>query len=98
MTPRGQFGVTVPKVSIPVVFRFWDRDIAAQPNHDTVNLEPCRNRIILAWRVRVTLGRKIHALREIIVGPRLAPRRKSLKPHFTSIPELVEWKNRKNFP
>ena len=92
LTPEGKLMFTIPQVNVPIVCKFRDREERPTANLDTMIVEPDQRRIILAWRARVPLGRKIHALREILVGPqpRFWPR--SSKPHFESIQEFIEWK------
>ena len=40
MTPGGKFAFTVPKVEVPIVFRFRDREVRVEPNLDTLIIEP----------------------------------------------------------
>jgi hypothetical protein len=61
---------------------------------DTVIVEPDRNRILVIWRASVPLGRKLRALREVVVGPRPRPVAVSGtkgKLRFGSLQELAEW-------
>src|SRR5262249_5172240 len=73
LTPEGNFEVTVPKLDFPIVFRFRDRDVGAMPNLDTLIVEPDQRRFLTVWRTSVPLGRKLNALREVVVG--IQPRR-----------------------
>jgi hypothetical protein len=97
MTPVGTFMFIVPTVAVPIVFRFRDREIPQEPNLDTLLIEPDGRRILLTWRTSVPVGRKLNALREILVGvqPPPEPSQRSGKPYFKSINDLVAWK-RKN--
>lgn len=69
MSPEGPFMVTVPRVDVPVSFRFHDRDVLIVPVLDTVIVEPGHRRIMVVWRASTRL-RKLNALREVHVGPR----------------------------
>ena len=98
LSPAGFLRFETPKREFPVTFRFRDRDEQATPKLDTLIVEAEHHRCFLVWRTRVPLGRKLHALREILVGhpapkPVLAPT--SAKPRFGSISEFIEWKNTK---
>ena len=93
LTPEGQRSFTVPRVDVPIVCRFRDRDDRPSVRLDTMIIEPDQGRVILTWRARTQLGRKIHALREILIGRR--PRARASKPRFRSIPEFIEWKRQR---
>lgn len=97
MSPGGRLRFKVPELRLPALFRFRDRDEAAESCLDTVIIEPDQGRVMLAWRARVELGRKFNALREIQIGPTPAtPRRRaSGKPHFRSLSDYIAWKNRR---
>ena len=69
MTPEGIFVFAVPAVEIPLVCRFRDRELRTQPNLDTLIIEPDQRRLLATWRATVPLGRKLAALREVLVGP-----------------------------
>jgi len=92
MTPEGKLAFTIPPVDVPIVCKFRDREERPTPNLDTMIVEPDERRVILAWRARVPLGRKIHSLLEVLVGPQPRLRPRSSKPHFESIQEFIEWK------
>lgn len=83
MTPGGALTTTVPRREMPVQFVFRDRDIRVMATLDTLLLEPDRWRMQLTWRASVPLPRKLHALRDVIVGPQPS------KPHFASLGEFV---------
>jgi hypothetical protein len=68
MSAGGTFALTVPRSGVSIVFRFRDRDVEARPVLDTLIVEPDLNRVLAVWRARVALGRKLHALREVVVG------------------------------
>jgi hypothetical protein len=93
MTSDTAFTFTVPQAAVPIKFRFKDRNVAAEPNLDTVVVEPDPRRVLVAWRATVPVGRKLAALREILVGaqPRIRPQAAG-KPHFRSLAELSEWR------
>lgn len=93
MTPDMDLMFTVPRVAVPITFRFKDRNVVAEPNLDTVIVEPDQRRVLVAWRATVPVGRKLTALREIVVGaqPRNGPQAAG-KPHFRSLAELSEWR------
>jgi len=95
MTPEGELTFTVPQVDVPIVCKFRDREERPTANLDTMIFEPGQRRVILAWRANVPLGRKIHSLFEILVGPQPRPGSSSSKPHFESIQELIEWKKQR---
>lgn len=97
LSPDGRFGFKVPKMSCPILYRFRDRDEKMEPKLDTLIVEPGQMRVILVWRARVALGRKLNALHEIVIGePPAAPRRSAAgKPHFRSIPEFIAWKKQR---
>lgn len=95
MAPEGSFVFAVPQLNVPILYRFRDREERPTVNLDTMIVEPDERRVILVWRTRVPLGRRLHSLREILVGPQSRPRPPSSKPHFKSIPELIEWKKQR---
>jgi hypothetical protein len=94
MSAEGKFEVHVPKMEVPIIFRFRDRDVPATPNLDTLIVEPDRRRFLAVWRTSVPLGRKLNALREVVVG--IQPRRTFAgqpdgKRQFVSLEELAAW-------
>lgn len=97
LSPAGRFGFTVPKVRCPILYRFRDRDEQPEPCLDTLIIEPDKMRILLVWRAKMALGRKLNALREVVIGtPPAVPRRRATgKPRFRSIPEFIAWKKRR---
>lgn len=107
MTPEGLLETKVPVADVPFHFVFRDRKERVEGRMDTLLIEPDRRRLILTWRASVPLGRKLNALREVIVGRRaLSPSVPAttdtpkdalppgVKPHFASIDEYVAWKKR----
>lgn len=68
MTDDRTLAFTLPKMQIPIVCRFRDRKVDVQPNPDTLIVEPDERRFLLAWRANVPVGRKLAALREVLVG------------------------------
>lgn len=68
MTPEGKFQLTVPTMHIPIVFRFRDREVGVEANLDTLIIEPDGRRCLVIWRATVPVGRKLTALREVLVG------------------------------
>jgi hypothetical protein len=96
MSPSHVFGFTVPRIDLPLLFRFRDRDVAGSPKLDTLIIEPEAQRVLIVWRASAPLGQKVQALREVVVGmpPRSAPPGKANKPYFHSLAEFIEWKAR----
>ena len=96
MSEAGTLVFAMPEIEVPVTFCFRDRTVEPEVKLDTVQIEPDRQRLMLTWRTSVLLGRKLIALREIKVGKQPQPqpqlRRRSGKPHFKSINDLVAWK------
>jgi hypothetical protein len=96
MTPEGVFEFRVPSFDVPIlfVFRFPEREIPASPNLDTLIVEPALRRFQAIWRANVPLGRKLNALREVIVGPMPEPEAMSQsndQRSFQSLAQLAEW-------
>src|SRR5262249_17537076 len=83
----GPFAVTLPRVEVPLTYRFRDGDRAVAPKLDTVILQPDERRVILAWRGLAPLGRKLKDLREVLVGPQ--PRPADGKKRYVSLAELA---------
>jgi len=93
MTADRVLTVMVPKIEIPVTYHFRDRTENVVPILDTLLIEPDENRVMLTWRCRVKLGRKLNALREIKIGRiPIVPQKRNGKQYFKSIAELVIWK------
>jgi hypothetical protein len=104
MTPEGVLETAVPRAEVPVELAFRDRKEVAQARLDTLLIEPDRRRMMLTFRASVPLGRKLNALREVIVGKRpLSPAQRvtretvealprGRKPHFASLEEFIAWK------
>ena len=69
------------------------------PKLDTVIIQPDAKRVLMLWRASASLGRKLQALREVVIGaPPRSPRQGATnKPYFRSLAEFVEWK-RQNRP
>jgi hypothetical protein len=88
----GVLRFSLPRVEVPVTFVTDKRQERKQPMLDTVLLEPDEQRLVLTWRTRVPLGRKLIQLREIKVGPpraRPRPADYGSKPYFKGLGELV---------
>ena len=68
MTPEGKLVFTVPRVNVSILYRFRDRDVKAEPKIDTLVIEPDKHRVLLTWRTRVPVGRKLNALREVLAN------------------------------
>ena len=95
MTPDGRFEVTVPRVNVPILFRFRDREVEADPNIDTLIVEPDENRFLLTWRATVPIGPRLHALREVFVGRRPLPQReRGAKRRFETLNEMIVWEKK----
>ena len=96
MTAQGSWMFIVPTVQVPIMYTFRDREVQGKSKLDTLMIEPDLGRIMVTWRTMVPVGRKIHSLREVIVGKPSAPvppqRTQSGKLHFESINDLVAWK------
>jgi hypothetical protein len=95
MAPDPIVSFSVPKADLPITFRFRDKDVGVQPTLDTIIVEPDKYRFIANWRATVPLGRKLNALREVLVGeapPAPQPRLRNGKPYFRSLSELAKWR------
>lgn len=94
MTPDRIFAFTVPDVRVPVMFQFWDRDVQKESKLDTLLVEPDLRRFLLTYRVSVPLGRKLVALREVLVGhqPVAQPQRVAEKRHIEGLGAFIDWK------
>jgi len=90
-------GFKLPKLEIPVTFRFADKDERRSAALDTVILEPHLRRALLVWRASAPMRKKLTLLREVVVGKRPAaigggPARTSEgKPHFAGLGPTVEY-------
>lgn len=91
MNPQGGFEFSVPRVEVPILYRFRDKDISGEPKIDTLIVEPDQDRFILIWRASTPVGRKLNALREIVVG-REPRKRSGSKRRFKSLAEFIAWK------
>jgi hypothetical protein len=94
MTADGVFEARVPHFEVPLVFRFRDREVRVIPRLDTLIVEPTAGRLMVLWRASIPLGRKLHALREVVVGPQPRPVAVAAgngKRRFGSLEELAEW-------
>ena len=99
MSSEGKFEFAVPGVEIPIVLRFWNREVKGDPKLDTLIIEPDQRRFMLVWRVAVPIGQKLTNLREVLVGPQPIPRPprwQAEKMHFKSIAEFIAWKKAAN--
>jgi hypothetical protein len=88
----GPFVAVVPTADVPLTFRFRDRDHAIEPRLDTLIIEPDARRLIAVWRGQVALGRKLTALREVLIGPQPVSRpvvRADGKRHYGSLAEVA---------
>lgn len=95
MTPGGSFKFTIPGMNVPLLFQFRDKEVEVKPNLDTLIIEPDERRIILLWRANVPVGRKLNALREVLVG--IQPESETSdwrqgKRYFKSLSEFIGWK------
>lgn len=70
MSGREVVAYLIPKLEVPVMFRFRDADVRRTAVLDTVTLEPHLSRAMLVWRASVPLRKKLTALQEILVGER----------------------------
>lgn len=95
MTPDGLLKFTIPKMDVPLLFRFRDREVEVKPNLDTLIIEPDERRFILLWRANVPIGRKLNTLREVLVGVQPeaeTPKHRNGKRYFKSLSEFIDWK------
>ncbi len=94
LSPQGTLSFELPRLDVPIVFRFRDREVQASPMPDTLLLEPHQRRFLLTWRSLVPVGRKFVALREVLVGkqPKPRPRRSPAPRRFSSLDEVVRWR------
>lgn len=89
----------IPRIDIPVLFRFADGDIGRQAVLDTVTLEPHLGIATLVHRASAPLKKKLTALREVVVGqPIAAPETirdirgyRNGKPIFRGIAATLRW-------
>jgi len=97
LSAEGELEFELPRLEVPIVFRFRDREVKASPTPDTLLLEPHRRQFQLTWRARVPVGRKFVALREVLVGKpaKVRPVRSTSPRRFASLAELARW--RKSF-
>jgi hypothetical protein len=101
LSPGGLFEFALPRMDLPVVFRFRDRDAAVSPRLDTIVVEPDRRRALLVWRASVPLGRKLSALRAVLIGTRPRPQvsiRADGKRQFATLEELAAWNRSRGGP
>lgn len=97
LSPTGTFDFVVPKAEVRVRCRFRDRNVDANPNIDTLTIEPQRHRFTLTWRAAVPIGRKLHALREVLISHESWSRKsRGRKPHFRSLPDLIAWDKKRS--
>ena len=98
MTETGVWTVKLPSVSVPLTFRFHDRELAARPCMDTVLIDCDTREVVLTWRACAPLGKKLTLLREIVVGPepRLTASTfveyRNGKPYFRGLAALIAWR------
>jgi hypothetical protein len=100
VTANGVFEVHVPRFDVPLVYRFRARDVPATPRLDTLIVEPDLGRVLAVWRAAVPLGRKLHALREVVVGPQPKPQvvPANGKRRFNSLADLAAWNRARGRP
>lgn len=101
MSPDGIFEFAVPRMDVPITFRFRDRDVSGTPALDTLIVEPDQRRFLAIWRASTPLGRKLNALREVVVGtvPRAAiTMRPDGKRQFASLADLAAWNRERGLP
>ncbi len=68
MTAAGSWGVTLPRIALPVTFRFQDRSAHVEPQMDTVLLDCDAQVVTVTWRASTPLGKKLTQLKEVFVG------------------------------
>jgi hypothetical protein len=94
LTPDGEWVFQVPRIAFSVAFAGRDRVQVVTPRIDTMILEPDQGRFILVWRGSIPVGRKIHDLRQVLIGrisPGLVAALERGKAFFPSLEALVEW-------
>jgi hypothetical protein len=92
MSAGGLLAFAIPQVTLPLMFRFRDRDAIVEPRLDTLLIEPDKRSFLLVWRARVAVGRKFSALREIRVGPRRGASPSRRVRRFASLAEVIDWR------
>ncbi|MEM9462924.1 MAG: DUF2169 domain-containing protein [Myxococcota bacterium] len=89
----------LPRIELPIRFRFRGGDRIQHPMLDTVVVEPHESRALLTWRTSVVLGKKLNELIEIGIGPAPASPgpvgRRRGKPLFENLDTLVRWRRQK---
>lgn len=87
----------IPSLRVPVRFSFIDHTVEHLGVLDTVTLEPHRAVAMLVWRARIPLGKKLNALREIVVGEQLHGQisepigHRNGKPMFSGLDAAIRW-------
>jgi hypothetical protein len=68
MAPQKILSCTLPDIDLQITARLNKHDLNLTPVFDTVVIEPDKRRFLAIWRIAIPLGRKIHALREVMIS------------------------------
>ncbi|QEF98461.1 hypothetical protein Mal15_25130 [Stieleria maiorica] len=92
LTPSGRLEFAIPQLHLPVTCVFRDRVEHATCVQDTAIIEPDLRRCIVVSRAVIPIGPRLHALREVFVGPQ--PKvRTSGKQSYGSLSEMIAAKH-----
>jgi hypothetical protein len=92
----------IPSLQLPVSFGFEKGDVRSFGVLDTIVLKPHEGFATLTWRATVPLGKRLHALRSIVVGEQshhASARPQAYrhgKPFFRGLNEAVRWLRKRN--
>ncbi|NTX41323.1 DUF2169 domain-containing protein [Myxococcus sp. CA033] len=95
MAESGAWTVTLPRLQVPVAFRFRDAEARVEARMDTILLDVDAHEVVVTWRASVLLGKKLSHLREVRVGPPPPSRKDGPvkyvrgKPYFRGLGALV---------
>ncbi|QRK07336.1 DUF2169 domain-containing protein [Archangium violaceum] len=104
LTESGPWTVTVPRLQVPIAFRFPNSWVSTEARMDTVLLDVDAREVVVTWRASVPLAKKLSHLREVQVGPRPSSTRgepvtyRRGKPYFRGLGSLVAWMRRMRRP
>lgn len=92
LSPSGFLQFQVPEIEVPVTFTLDSEVVRHEAVLDTLLLEPDEQRVVLTWRTRLALTRKLTRLREVQVGqdrPRPYVVRFDGKRHYRGLHKLA---------
>lgn len=104
LAESGPWTVTLPRMQVPVAFRFRNTEATAEAHMDTVLLDADAREVVVTWRASVPLGKKLSHLREVEVGPPPPSSREGPvrylrgKPYFRGLGALVSWRRHARRP